>query len=141
MILKSEFAHLVDRLGLEDGELTIAEIVWERCEKAMQGKPVQEAALLKEPYVFAATKRATNEFTREEAQFMTDLTRDFLRTAQSNMRVLRSDIQSVWLLCDPDDERTDHYFNELNALRSYQRKINSSLRKLESIQHKLKKQR
>lgn len=140
MILKPEFAHLVDRLGLEDGELTIAEIVWERCEKAMQGKPVQEAALLKQQHVFAP-ERETNNFTREEAQFMTDLTRDFLRTAQSNMKILRRDIQSVWLLCDPDDNRTDHYFEELNELRTYQRRINSSLRKLESIQHKMKKQR
>lgn len=140
MLLKSEFVHMVNHLGLEDGELALAEIVWSKAERAMQGKPVQEAALLKQPHVFSST-RGTDQFTREEAQFMVDLTRDFLRTAHSNMKVLRRDIQAVWLLCDPDDEKTDHYFDELNTLRTYQRRINSSLRKLENIQHKLKKQR
>jgi hypothetical protein len=131
---------MCNHLGLEDGELTLAEIVWEKAERAMQGKPVQEAALLKEPYVIA-TKQTTNELTREEAQFLSGLVRDFLGTAQSNMKVLRRDIQDVWLLCDPNDKATDHCFEELNELRTYQRKINSSLRKLESVQHKLKKQR
>ena len=131
---------MCNHLGLEDGELALAEIVWEKAERAMQGKPVQEAALLKQPYVFAPEEEST-QFTREEAQFMVDLTRDFLRTAQSNMKVLRRDIQAVWLLCDPDDVKTDHYFDELNTLRTYQRKINSSMRKLENVQHKLKKQR
>lgn len=141
MLLKNEFYHMCNHLGLEDGELSLAEIVWEKAERAMQGKPVQESVLLKQPYVFAETKREPSQFTREEAQFMSDLTRSFLNTAQSNMKVLRRDIQAVWLLCDPDDEKTDHYFEELNVLRNYQRKINSALRKLESVQHKLKKQR
>lgn len=138
MLLKNEFVHMVNHLGLEDGELALAEIVWQKAERAMQGKPIQQAALLHREVWDVSNP---NELTREEAQFMADLTRDFLRTAQSNMKVLRKDIQDVWLLCDPDDERTAHYFDELNTLRSYRRKINTSLRKLESIQHKLKKQR
>lgn len=139
MLLKSEFYHMCNHLGLEDGELALAEIVWEKAERAMQGKPVQEAVLLKQTPVFAPEK--STPFTREEAQFMVDLTRDLLCTAQSNMKVLRREIQVVWLLCDPDDVKTDHYFDGLNTLRNYQRKINSSMRKLENIQHKMKKQR
>lgn len=140
MELKKEFAHMVDRMGLEDGELALAEIVWKKAERAMQGLPVQEAVLLKEPLVFAP-ERETNELTREDVQFLTKMLSDMLSIAQCNSETLKAEIQYVWLLCDPDDEETKNNFNTLNSLRNYQRKVGRMTRKLEKIQHKLKKQR
>lgn len=140
MELKKEFAHMVDRMGLEDAELSLAEIVWQKAERAMQGLPVQEAVLLKEQFVFAP-ERTTNELTREEVQFMCKFITELLNTGQENMKRLRSDIQAVWLLCDPDDDKTSENFVALNNLRTYQRRVSPMLRKLEKIQHKLKKQR
>lgn len=131
---------MVDRMGLEDGELALAEIVWQKAERAMQGLPIQEAVLLKNTNAFTPTRQA-QPLTREETQFMVDLTRDFLRTAQENMQVLRQDIQYTWMTCNPDVPSTQGNFEKLNTLRTYQRQIASSLRKLEKIQHKLKKQR
>lgn len=140
MILKPEFSHMVDRLGLEDGELALAEIVWEKAERAMQCLPMQEATLLKKQLVFAAT-RDSKELTREEVQFLVSLNTHFLSIAQDNKLRLTKDIQEVWLACDPENPDTNMYFEELNELRSFQRKMKSHMRKLENIQHKLKKMR
>lgn len=138
MEMKREFLHMVDRMGLEDGELSLAEIVWQKAERAMQGKPTQEAVLLKSEYV---GKSNSNALSREEIQFLSGLLRDMLNTAQTNSAALREIIQEVWLLCDPDDEKTKENFEHLNEIRSYQRKVYAMMRKLEKIQHKLKKQR
>lgn len=138
MEMKREFLHMVDRMGLEDAELALAEIVWQKAERAMQGKPVQEAVLLKSEYVGKSNPHA---LSREEVQFLTMILTDMLRTSQQNMRNMRASMQEVWLLCDPDDEKTQENFEILNYLRSVQRKISPMIRKLEKIQHKLKKQR
>lgn len=140
MILKPEFAHMVNHLGLEDGELALAEIVWQKAERAMQCLPVQEAALLKKQLTFKS-KRQPEQLTREEVQFLSDLNRDFLSIGQDNMKSLTVSIQNTWLKCNPDDSSTQLYFDDLNYLRSYQRKVKSHMRKLERIQHKLKKMR
>lgn len=138
MEMKREFLHMVDRMGLEDGELALAEIVWQKAERAMQGKPTQEAVLLKSEYVGKSNPHA---LSREEVQFLTMMITDMLNTEQVNMYALKAAIQEVWLVCDPEDEKTKQNFEALNHLRSVQRKIARMMRKLEKIQHKLKKQR
>ncbi len=138
MEMKREFLHMVDRMGLEDGELALAEIVWQKAERAMQGKPVQEAVLLKSEFTPARQPQA---LTREEMQFLSGVLRDMLNVAQNNMVGLRGAIQEAWLLCDPDDEKTEENFQLLNQLRTYQRKVSVMMRKFEKIQHKLKKLR
>jgi len=140
MILKPEFVHMVNQLGLEDAELTIAEIVWQKAERAMQGLPLQEATLLKKQWSTATTPQA-NQLTREDVQFLVDFNTDFLNIAQDNMHRLTETIQEVWLACDPENPATEMHFEELNQLRSFQRKFKSDIRKLERIQHKLKKMR
>lgn len=138
MEMKREFLHMVDRMGLEDGELALAEIVWQKAERAMQGKPTQEAVLLKSEFT---PVRQPEILTREEIQFLSGVLRDMLNTAQINSARLREVIQEVWLLCDPDDEKTKENFEHLNEIRSYQRKVYAMMRKFEKIQHKLKKLR
>lgn len=138
MEMKREFLHMVDRMGLEDGELALAEIVWQKAERAMQGKPTQEPVLLKSQHF---GKSNENSLSREEVQFLTMMITDLLNTAQINMSALKVSIQEAWLVCDPEDEKTKENFEALNNLRSHQRKISPMMRKLEKIQHKLKKQR
>lgn len=138
MEMKREFLHMVDRMGLEDAELALAEIVWQKAERAMQGKPVQEAVLLKSQHI---GKSNPHVLSREEVQFLTMMITDMLNTAQVNMYALKAAIQEAWLVCDPEDEKTKQNFEALNHLRSVQRKIAPMMRKLEKIQHKLKKQR
>ncbi len=138
MEMKREFLHMVDRMGLEDGELSLAEIVWQKAERAMQGKPTQEAVLLKAEHTIESNPHV---LSRQEVQFLTMMITDMLNTAQINMYKLKQATQNAWLLCDPEDETTKENFEGLNHLRSYQRKISPMMRKLEKIQHKLKKQR
>jgi hypothetical protein len=138
MILKPEFAHLVDRLGLEDGELTIAEIVWERCEKAMQGKPVQEAKLLK-----STTFTRSNEqysLTQAELQSLTVGLAQVLTHEQQVLQNLKHRIDNCWRKSEPDNADTEVHFNRMNELRNFQRKIKKDHAKLSLIQYKLKRQ-
>lgn len=138
MELKKEFTHMVDRMGLEEAELALAEIVWNKAERAMQGLPMQEATLLKQPFTL---EPKSNELTREDMQFLTNLITYCLRTGQHATECIKDEIQQVWLLCDPDDDKTKDNFTALNNLRTYQRKVRATMRKLEKIQHKLKKSR
>lgn len=140
MEMKREFLHMVDRMGLEEAELALAEIVWQKAERAMQGKPAQEAILLKQPYV-AIKDYQEHDLTRQEVQFLSMILADMLGTAQVNMLKLKSKIQEAWLLCDPEDKTTAENFEYLNHLRSHQRRVSAMMRKFEKIQRKLKKSR
>jgi hypothetical protein len=138
MEMKKEFIHMVDRMGLEDGELALAEIVWKKAERAMQGMPTQEPVLLKPE---RKVKKKEKLLTNEEIQFLTGLLKNLLCRGNLSNQLLKDEIQQVWLACNPEDENTKDAFEALNILRSYQRKVYTQFRKLEQIQSKLKKQR
>lgn len=139
MILKPEFAHMVNQLGLEDGELSIAEIIWMKCERAMQGKPVQEAKLLKS----TAFQRNTDPYalTQAELQSLTDGLAFVLRGDEEMLTWLKDRIDSLWNKSNPDDKDSETYFNMMNYYRNEQRKIKKDHANLARIQHKLKKQK
>lgn len=138
MLLKNEFYHMINHLGLEDGELTLAEIVWEKAERAMQGKPVQEAKLLKS----TAFERSTDPYalTQAELQILTDGLALVLANDELQLKNLKLRIQQCWNASNPDDETTEPYFNVMNEYRTKQRKMKKAHVALARIQHKLKKQ-
>ncbi len=138
MLLKPEFSHMVNHLGLEDGELTLAEIVWEKAERAMQGKPVQEAKLLRSE----AFERTTDPhaLTQAELQCLTDGLANVLTHEQQVLFNIRHRIDALWRKSEPDNAETKDYFDAMNSLRNDQRKIKRDHLKLARIQYKLKRQ-
>lgn len=142
--MKSEFESLVERMGLGEDERTLAEIFWKRAEKAVQGKPSQEAFLLGgEPVNFEVRNTVilhNIEFlTNEEVDFMVSVNRQVLTNIEEAKKLLNQDIQRHWLLCDPDNPNTADDFDYLNQLKTWKRKIKNQSNKLAGIQRKLKK--
>ena len=138
MLLKSEFSHMVNHLGLEDGELSLAEIVWEKAERTMQGKPVQEAKLLRSE-VF---ERNVDPYalTQAELQCLTDGLAGVLAHEQQVLENFKRRIDILWRKSEPDNTETQEYFEHMNQLRNDQRKIKRDHAKLARIQYKLKRQ-
>jgi hypothetical protein len=138
MLLKNEFYHMINHLGLEDGELALAEIVWEKAERAMQGKPVQEAKLLKND-VFTRNEKP-NDLTQAELQMLTDGLALVLTGDEQELTKAKQRIQILWNKSNPDDKDSVTYFDMMNEYRTQQRKMKKAHKALARIQHKLKKQ-
>lgn len=136
MILKPEFVHMVNHMGLEDGDLALAEIVWIKAERAMQGKPVQEAFLLK-----AAHHNAVDpyELTQAELQTLTDSLSLVLTADEQQLKNIKLRIEQCWNKSNPDDKDSEVYFDMMNEYRTQQRKMKKAHKALARIQHKLKK--
>jgi hypothetical protein len=142
MILKPEFAHMVDRMGLEDAELALAEIVWEKAERAMQGKPVQEPVLTNNKLQdflksYSHTHRAVS-LTTEELQSLTKGLSEVLAADEEALSFIKGRIDACWQKSNPDDATTEAYFNTMNFYRNEQRKLKKKHKVLATIQHKLK---
>ena len=138
MLLKNEFYHMINHLGLEDGELALAEIVWEKAERAMQGKPVQEAKLLKND-AFTRNEKP-NDLTQAELQMLTDGLALVLTGDEQELTKVKQRIQILWNKSNPDDKDSVTYFDMMNEYRTQQRKMKKAHKALARIQHKLKKQ-
>lgn len=138
MLLKNEFYHMCNHLGLEDAELSLAEIVWEKAERAMQGKPVQEAKLLKSE-VFTRNQNP-HALTQSELQMLTDGIALVLTGDERQLKNIKLRIEQCWNKSNPDDKDSEVYFDMMNNYRTLQRKIKKSHIALARIQHKLKKQ-
>jgi predicted RNase H-like nuclease (RuvC/YqgF family) len=145
MILKPEFTHLTNTLGLVENELALAEIVWQRCEKVMQGKPLQESALTSNKLQqflksYAHTHRSVS-LTTEELQSLTKGLSEVLSADEETLSLLKLQIDDLWNKSDPDDKDTETYFNMMNYFRNQQRKLKKQHKTLAAIQHKLKQAR
>lgn len=137
MILKPEFVHMVNHMGLEDGDLALAEIVWTKAERAMQGKPVQEAFLLKDVHHNAVDP---HELTQAELQTLTDGLSLVLTADEQQLKNIKTRIEQCWNKSNPDDKDSEVYFDMMNEYRTQQRKMKKAHKALARIQHKLKKQ-
>lgn len=141
MLLKQEFFGTCNNIGLEDGELTLAEIVWERCEKAMQGKPMQQAALVnsnRKNFKDSKTDDAT-ALTQAELQTLTDGLALVLYSDERQLKEIKFLIEKLWNKSNPDDPASKISFDTMNTIRNMQRKVKKDHAKLARIQHKLKK--
>lgn len=138
MLLKNEFFHMCNHLGLEDGELSLAEIVWEKAERAMQGKPVQEAKLLKS--TMFERNADPLALTQAELQMLTDGLSLVLTDDERQLKNTQYRIQQLWNKSNPDDKESTTYFDVMNEYRTMQRKMKKAHKALACIQHKLKKQ-
>ena len=139
MLLKEQFEHTIARIGVEDDtDYDLASIIWKRCEDAMIGKTSQEPVLLHKQ-----TKHHTRseQLTLQEIQFLNAMFAEMLTISSYNISELKAAIQECWLLCDPDDPKTQENFDYLNQLRNLQRKFKKAHSQLAAIQRKLKKSR
>lgn len=140
MLMKDQFQDTVARLGLDENasslERDLAELVWMRCESAFLQKSPQKPVLLKK-----ASRLKQKHLSLTDIQFLTAFFSDVLRHCEVTSQHLKNEIQKVWLLCDPEDEKTKENFEYLNYLRETQRKNKKSINKLADIQHKMKKLR
>ena len=141
MLLQSDFDSLVTRMGLGEDERTLAEIFWKRAEKAMQGKPSQEAVLLGgEPLNLVLFKFADeNDLTQDELNFMIWLNRSTLNNINEMRMFVNQTVKTEWKQCDPENPLTQGNFEMLNDYKDIQRKLKRQTNMLSSIQRKLKK--
>lgn len=139
MLLKEQFEATIARIGIQDDtDYDLASIIWKRCEDAMIGKTSQEPVLLHKPIKYHTKNE---QLTLQEIQFLNQLIASMLTISSYNVGELKAAIQECWLLCDPDDNKTQENFEYLNQLRSLQRKFKKSHSQLATIQRKLKKNR
>jgi hypothetical protein len=144
MQMKSEFDSLVERMGLGEDERTLAEIFWKRAEKAVQGKPIQEAFLLGgEPVNFEVRNTVIlhhiETLTNEEIDFMVWLNRGTLNSIEEIKKLLKSNISAEWLFSNPDNPITQDNFETMNNMKDTLRKLKRQSNMLAGIQRKLKK--
>jgi hypothetical protein len=144
MQMKSEFDSLVERMGLDEDECNLAEIFWKRAEKAVQGKPIQEAFLLGgEPVNFEVRNTVIlhniETLTNEEIDFMVWLNRRTLNSIEEIKKLLKSNISAEWLFSNPDNPITQDNFETMNNMKDTLRKLKRQSNMLAGIQRKLKK--
>ena len=144
MQMKSEFDSLVERMGLDEDECNLAEIFWKRAEKAVQGKPIQEAFLLGgEPVNFEVRNTVIlhniETLTNEEIDFMVWLNRGTLNSIEEIKKLLKSNISAEWLFSNPDNPITQDNFETMNNMKDTLRKLKRQSNMLAGIQRKLKK--
>ena len=144
MQMKSEFDGLVERMGLGEDERTLAEIFWKRAEKAIQGKPTQEAFLLGgEPVTFekrsAVILYNIETLTNQEIDFMVWLNRNTLNGIEEMKMFLKRNIDLEWTRANPDDPMTQGNFEMMNNMKDMLRKLKRQTNMLSSVQRKLKK--
>jgi hypothetical protein len=144
MQMKSEFESLVERMGLGEDEQALAEIFWKRAEKAVQGKPIQEAFLLGGEPVSFETRSAVilyniETLTNQEIDFMVWLNRGTLNGIEEMKMFLKRNIDVEWTRANPEDPMTQGNFEMMNNMKDMLRKLKRQTNMLSSIQRKLKK--
>lgn len=137
MLMKHEFQQTCARLGLEDHELDLAEIIWSKCEHAFQGGSVQDAALLTKPQVRIRVNQET--LTRQDMQYLSNVLSKALTQGENFKQSAKRSADALWRKCDKNDPETAEYFSQLNRLRNFQRNMKRAFNKLAVIQSKLKR--
>ena len=139
MLMKYEFQKTCTVLGLEDHELTLAELVWTKCERAMQGHTTQTPSLLTKQPVALQRKQPEELFTREEMQFLKNLFSQVLTQGEQVKRHISTSANALWQECDKDNPETASSFEQLNNVRMLQRKVRTQMNKVAKIQGKIKR--
>jgi hypothetical protein len=144
MLMKHQFEQTCFRLGLEDHELDLAEIIWSKCEKAMQGAAIQDANLLV-PKVRDFRPRQVVEvvkednLSRQDIQFLSGVLSQVLAKGEELKKSFRRSANNLWQECDKANPNSYQTFKQLNKLRTIQRKVKNSLNKVSNLQRKLKR--
>ena len=147
MQLKQEFIRTCNQLGLEDCEVALAEVIWQRAERAAWGLSKQVPSLLdnKEQQVKAKLSidmlepEQIVELTQADLQVLTKIIATRIKTYQRASDYDKLVVQALWNKCDPDKPDCDHSFEALNFYKDMLRKNKQKRDKLAAMQYKLKK--
>ena len=135
MLNEYEFQRTVKVLGLQDEDTELAEIVWLRCERAMQGKTSQQPVLLGEP----KPVKSKVDFNQAQLQQLQAMVADIIEYQQVLKQEIKEDCNTIWDLCDKSKPESEMYFKDLNRHRDYLRIVKNNIVTLESIQKVIKK--
>ena len=155
MQLKQEFIRTCNQLGLEDCEVALAEVIWQRAERAAWGLSKQVPSLLdnKEQQVKTQVEQAAKpklsidmlepepsvELTQADLQVLTKIIASQIQRYQRASDYDKIVVQALWIKCDPDNPDSDHIFEALNYYKDMLRKNKQKRDKLAAMQYKLKK--
>ena len=147
MQLKQEFIRTCNQLGLEDCEVALAEVIWQRAERAAWGLSKQVPSLLdnKEQQVKAKLSidmiepEPSIELTQADLQVLTKIIALQIQRCQQASDYDKIVVQALWSKCDPDNPDSEHSFEALNYYKDTLRKNKQKRDKLAAMQHKLKK--
>lgn len=147
MQLKHEFIRTCNQLGLEDCEVALAEVIWQRAERAAWGLSKQVPSLLdnKEQQVKAKLSidmiepEISKELTQSDLQVLTKIVALQIQRCQQASDYDKIVVQALWSKCDPDNPDSEHSFEALNYYKDMLRKNKQKRDKLAAMQYKLKK--
>ena len=147
MQLKQELIRTCNQLGLEDCEVALAEVIWQRAERAAWGLSKQVPSLLdnKEQTVKASLSidmiepEPSIELTQADLQVLTKIIALQIQRCQQASDYDKIVVQALWSKCDPDNPDSEHSFEALNYYKDTLRKNKQKRDKLAAMQHKLKK--
>lgn len=149
MQLKQEFIRTCNQLGLEDCEVALAEVIWQRAERAAWGLSKQVPSLLdnKEQQVKAKLSidmlepepNMNQELTQADVQVLTKMLSSAIRTEQNSINYNNKIVRALWNKCNPEDNETKAFFDALNFYKEINRSDKKKRDKLAALQYKLKK--
>lgn len=149
MQLKQEFIRTCNQLGLEDCEVALAEVIWQRAERAAWGLSKQVPSLLdnKEQQVKAKLSidmiepepNMNQELTQADVQVLTKMLSRAIRTEQNSINYNNLVVRALWNKCNPEDNETKAFFDAMNFYKEMNRSDKKKRDKLAAMQHKLKK--
>ena len=149
MQLKQEFIRTCNQLGLEDCEVALAEVIWQRAERAAWGLSKQVPSLLdnKEQQVKAKLSidmiepepNMNQELTQADVQVLTKMLSRAIRTEQNSINYNNLIVRALWNKCNPEDNETKAFFDALNFYKEINRSDKKKRDKLAALQYKLKK--
>lgn len=149
MQLKQEFIRTCDQLGLEDCEVALAEVIWQRAERAAWGLSKQVPSLLdnKEQQVKASLSIdmiepepcVNQELTQADVQMLTKILSRAIRKEQTSINYNKLIVRALWNKCNPEDSETKAFFDALNFYKEMNRSDEKKRAKLAALQCKLKK--
>ena len=147
MQLKQEFIRTCNQLGLEDCEVALAEVIWQRAERAAWGLSKQVPSLLDNKEQQVKVKLSIDmleseqivELTQADLQVLTKIIATKIQTYQRASDYDKLVVQALWNKCDPDKPDCDHSFEALNFYKDMLRENKQKRNKLAKLQYKLKK--
>ena len=140
MLNQHEFNRCCETLGLEDFELDLAALVWQRCERVMQGQTTQQAVLLGQKQIPVRIKVQVDEaFSQQELQMLYDRFREENRWKQAIVAAKKDRAAVLWEKCDKADATTAEDFIQMNKHKSDIRALKAVLAKEASLIRILKK--
>ena len=135
MLNKHEFDRTCQILGLDDYEIDLATLVWEKCERVMQGNTAQQAVLLGAKQL----PKRPEQLSQSELQMLYDRLRQELSYKFEELKSRKSSASSLWERCDKSDVNTSFYFDMLNRQKDLTRVLKNEIAKESELIRKLKK--